>query len=490
MAKWLTILIVIFPVAHAQDVWYVDKDNTAGTENGLAWGTAFTTVQPAIDAAMETGGGEVWVAKGVYDEARVSPDDDGVNTGSVVLGANVSLIGGFSGGESVRAERDPDQNITILDGSTARGGSPAYHVLVISGENIELEGFTITGGWANGDALNDSGAGVLAADTSFVISDCLITNNSAKLGSGIYAFQANARVIGTKFDSNSSSVAFSSGGGCMFVNGSTFEFVRCVFVNNSAPIGGAIRANGGISTIDKCLFENNSSSNGGSAIMASAGRVAIMNSIFTGNRCEAPGGIAVYMQSFFGFERGHFGELTVINSTFYDNNTGPNQSALAFQAVDEFTVQNTIIRESVGIGINKILDDDGFDSRRATALHNNVSGGIPWNDGDGNGTRTSQGNIDTDPLFVDPDNADFRLMEDSPSMDTGLLEGAHEFPANFDPNKDGAIDAVDVQMIINAALGLTTDNLDLNNDTVVNAIDVQLIINAALGLMGKRLPAA
>jgi len=45
------------------DVWYVDKDNS-GAEDGTSWGTAYT-IQPAIDAAYEGGGGEVWVAQGV-----------------------------------------------------------------------------------------------------------------------------------------------------------------------------------------------------------------------------------------------------------------------------------------------------------------------------------------------------------------------------------------------------------------------------------------
>ena len=46
-------------------VWYVDKNNTSGAEEGASWATAFTTIQPAIDAAFYDGGGEVWVAEGV-----------------------------------------------------------------------------------------------------------------------------------------------------------------------------------------------------------------------------------------------------------------------------------------------------------------------------------------------------------------------------------------------------------------------------------------
>jgi hypothetical protein len=54
-----------------------------------------------------------------------------------------------------------------------------------------------------------------------------------------------------------------------------------------------------------------------------------------------------------------------------------------------------------------------------------------------------------------------------------------------DVNGDGVVNAVDVQLVINAALGLSINpafNADINSDGVVNAVDVQLVINAALGI--------
>ncbi|MBI4556403.1 MAG: PKD domain-containing protein [Candidatus Hydrogenedentes bacterium] len=53
-----------------------------------------------------------------------------------------------------------------------------------------------------------------------------------------------------------------------------------------------------------------------------------------------------------------------------------------------------------------------------------------------------------------------------------------------DVNSDGGVNAVDVQVVINDALGLDTGyNSDINRDGNVNAVDVQLVINAALGLV-------
>ena len=53
-----------------------------------------------------------------------------------------------------------------------------------------------------------------------------------------------------------------------------------------------------------------------------------------------------------------------------------------------------------------------------------------------------------------------------------------------DINGDSVVNAVDVQLVINAALDLSIGGLDadINGDQTVNAVDVQLVINAALGL--------
>ena len=55
--------------------------------------------------------------------------------------------------------------------------------------------------------------------------------------------------------------------------------------------------------------------------------------------------------------------------------------------------------------------------------------------------------------------------------------------ATGDVNSDGAVNALDVQTVINEALGISTGcDCDLNGDSATNAIDVQMVINAALGL--------
>lgn len=53
-----------------------------------------------------------------------------------------------------------------------------------------------------------------------------------------------------------------------------------------------------------------------------------------------------------------------------------------------------------------------------------------------------------------------------------------------DINADGQTNALDIQLVVNAVLGIAIGGLDadVNNDGSVNALDVQRVVNAVLGL--------
>jgi hypothetical protein len=87
---------------------------------------------------------------------------------------------------------------------------------------------------------------------------------------------------------------------------------------------------------------------------------------------------------------------------------------------------NTIIWDNEGSAVGVYAEeDDGFSwigvdfsdiegGRDGIALVGNA--GMYWN----------PGNIDSDPLFIDPDNGDFHLTEDSPCIDAGAPESPHD----------------------------------------------------------------
>ncbi len=78
-----------------------------------------------------------------------------------------------------------------------------------------------------------------------------------------------------------------------------------------------------------------------------------------------------------------------------------------------------------------------------------------------------------------------RFDQSFPLMKNWLFEPG-EHPA--DVNNDGAVDSLDIQIVINVVLGLsapegvTEEDVDVNGDGKVNALDIQYVINAVLGI--------
>ena len=102
-------------------------------------------------------------------------------------------------------------------------------------------------------------------------------------------------------------------------------------------------------------------------------------------------------------------------------------------------------------------------------------------DSDGDGLSDGEeATIGTNPLNVDTDGDG---VDDDVEVAYGSNPLVVDLTLTADVNSDGAVDAIDVQMVINAALGIpVTGAPDINRDSSVDAIDVQLAINGALGL--------
>jgi hypothetical protein len=156
------------------------KTTAAGTGDGSSWANASGDLQKTVNASVS--GDEIWVAAGVY-KPRYSadgynavtdayPDTTGGRKNAFVLKDGVKIYGGFPAdandtGHTSLADRDWNTNKTVLSGdvenndtcdangiSTAINGDNVSHVVIGVGlsANTVLDGFTITGGNANGSS--------------------------------------------------------------------------------------------------------------------------------------------------------------------------------------------------------------------------------------------------------------------------------------------------------------------------------------------------
>ncbi|MCG2590997.1 choice-of-anchor Q domain-containing protein, partial [Rhodohalobacter sulfatireducens] len=190
-------------VAEAQTIRYVKE---GGTGDGSSWANASGDLQEMISASIS--GDEVWVAGGIYKPVRPLDDLGGSNDptnkdNSFFIASRVKVYGGFAGNESSLSERDLSikENRSILsgdiDGDGVTDDDNAFHVVVLA--SGILDGFTVTGGYANNsfggsvqvsenpkpEIFRNSGGGIVVLN-SFIseLSNLIVKNNYAYYSGG------------------------------------------------------------------------------------------------------------------------------------------------------------------------------------------------------------------------------------------------------------------------------------------------------------------
>ena len=276
-------------------VFYVDSSSQDINPTGVSWALAFPVIQRAIDAAAESGGGEIWVKAGVYKPDGIS------RNASLNLKTNVTLFGGFRGGETNRVQRNVKANRTILSGDIGRTGvasDNSYHVLT-GADNGRVDGFIITRGHANSAAEHRFGGGLLLPPniTAMTIANCTFEKNYAEAG------------------------------GALHLQSSELEITNCTFYSNAAKTGGAIASTGQSKLrIQNSIFSSNFSADAGGALfLATDFDAHVIKSSFLYNSTDGTGGALSADAA-----KGSATLLTISDCTFSENAAQITGGALSF----------------------------------------------------------------------------------------------------------------------------------------------------------------
>jgi hypothetical protein len=246
-------------------------------------------IQSAISVACP--GGAVRVNDGVYASGYVM-DRAGSYASRVAI----------SNGVQVRSVNGP--TATVIQGERRGGGccvAPSVHGVRCAyiGDGCSLSGFTLTGGvgstrWSSGKyethTSHTMGGGAWC-EPSAVISNCIISGNTAGDGAGVYGgnvfnclISANVAEWVSVWDivyQYPRETYYGSGGGALAAT-----LADCVIRGNSAREDGGGAA---VSTLDRCLVANNVAAFGGGAW-----RSAMDNCAVTSNSATAGGGFYAY----------------------------------------------------------------------------------------------------------------------------------------------------------------------------------------------------
>lgn len=419
----------------AQTTYYVKTDGAnADPTTATSWGAASNDLQAVINATSS--GDKIFVAAGTYKPNRPADDiatiDATNRRNSFLLKNGVNVYGGFSATTPETDENsrtDVTTNATILSGdlngndvagiTIANKGENTYHVVV--GINITstttVDGFTITGGFANGTTTmtieghgvnNKLGAGVyLFGATNITLNNLKIINNAAegtgttltsKGGAGML-FDANAATttsaitnctitdnFSTTYNASTNIYGTTSltGVGLSLYGGVTIN--NTVFSGNLGNYGaGASMFSGTDSyevTFNKCSFldnkvgSNNNAAGAGVNIAGGSSASIIATAkfnacTFKGNQVNqtSNGGGGIWLNS--------YGALDVRNSIFYQNRSSANGPAIGMSSsnnqviniVNNTFYQNENTRAAANAGYSACLQVRNFSS---IAINNNI----------------------------------------------------------------------------------------------------------------------
>jgi hypothetical protein len=299
-----------------------------------------------------------------------------VNSSPTVTGCYFYENGFTSfGGGIFNLNSDPVvTDCTFAANLVARGGGMSNHESNPTVTHCTFEGnSSVTSG--------EAGSGMYNFESNPIISDCAFTGNLARDGSG--AGMANRDsdplLLRCLFAGNAAGFVTASGGGMSNANSDPM-LIDCVFRDNVCGLGGGLSAGAptGQSSdpvLINCLFVGNSAESGG-AVFISHGGPSSINCTFFGNQAEIAGG------GFFDHPNLGPSFVTMTNCIFWNNSVGGSTDEAAQIAGTTPTIDYSCVQGWTG-----------------------ALGGI--------------GNIGADPLFVDPDNSDYRLSAGSPCIDAG-----------------------------------------------------------------------
>ncbi|MHC1765878.1 MAG: hypothetical protein AB9869_16530 [Verrucomicrobiia bacterium] len=372
-------LLAAFNVSAA--TLYVSLESKNPTPPFSTWATAANVIQDAVDAAKD--GDTVLVTNGVYATG-------GRAVGTNLLANRVAVYKPLT----LRSVNGPQ--FTLIQGAKDPDdyngfGNRAIRCGYLSDGAI-LSGFTLTNGataqnpWPDRSKPDESGGGVWCTSTNAVLTNCILTGNSAAwegggaVGGTLYncalhdneAFNGGGSSQSTlnncTLTGNRADLTFGCGGGA---SGGTLN--NCTLAGNSADCGGGASGDYWLCTLNNCTLTGNSAGVGGGAC-----RATLKNYVLTGN--SAFGGAGAYV-------------CTLYACTLIANSAGDDGEAVSSTLYNSILYYNSGGNYSVG-----------------TTLSYCCTTPLP--------TR-GVGNIIGPPLFMDMAAGDFRLREDSPCIDAG-----------------------------------------------------------------------
>ncbi len=255
----------------------------AGAKDCTTWANA-CSLAAALNYASN--GDQIWVAAGTHTPHASD------RSATFQLKNGVAIYGGFNGTETQLNQRSPLANLTILSGDLSGNDGPnfvnngenSYHVVTGSYTNntASMDGFTITGGNANGDSWpNYNGGGMINYQGSPTLTNLTFLNNYAVNGGGGMINDSNTDIVLSQLTFSGNSAGTGAGGGGMINWAVTnLTLTNSTFSGNiTTGNGGGLYHMSGTQNLINATFSANSAAVNGDNLMVAGGTTNMKNTI-------------------------------------------------------------------------------------------------------------------------------------------------------------------------------------------------------------------
>ena len=379
----------------------------------------YDTIQDAIDSS--TNNDSVIVSPGVYYE-KINFQGKSIFVSSRFILDNDSLLIG----------------LTVIDAQNT--GS----VVTFNSEETNLsiiQGFTIQGGNGNyedpddNDSYYNYGGGIYCENSSPLIKDCIIQNNTGDEGGGggVFCYNSSPKFYSCSILNNETD---DLGGGVYAKNNSSPEFYNSVILGNIAEFGGGCYFRDQSSPLleNVILMENFANNSGGGMSIKDNVNLYVSLTQIKNNSTDGIGG-GVYIRN----SNPTFNYSLIINNTSSSGGAGyiRNESYVHFTNV---TIANNsadlygaafYMRDASSVIIsNSILWDHAEPQvyfRQAgeevslDILYTTFENGLEGIEDNGNGeVNWGVGNLEDEPLFCNAPAENYYIRDSSPCVDGGI----------------------------------------------------------------------
>jgi len=457
--------------AITNDVWVdpengMDESNIIGDEEN-----PFLTIGYALSVILSTEENSITInlVEGTY-----SPS---INNESfpIIFNSNISLIGQEKYFTIIDAEETGGvisiqycnnvslSNLTITGGNSIENWSTNYGGgISIYNSNPNLSQLIVTNNTAN------IGGGIWLFEANPTIEHILIGNNIAvEDGGGIYLSSSNPIINHTSISNN---VAGDQGGGIRSILSSMPEFTNVEISNNLADYGGGLSSTNSEPKLKDALIAFNLAFEGGGGLQLKSSNAIITNVDIYGNTAKDGGGIFIYSSAnpilthvvishnwatncgggiYASFSSPVLMDITLSeNWAWYgggiyllessyssfanlllNHNTATKYGGAIYLKNSNLFITHATLFDNLaaehGSGIyynssNLELTNSIFWNNSQELIHSTTNDLpiINFSDVEG-GWVSGEGNIDIDPLFENPFEADFTLSPESPCVNTG-----------------------------------------------------------------------